>query len=172
MNKKWIVALACIVLFSPPSAWSHSDEFFDGRPSPHGGQTRMTGPYHLELVLDKNDVTVYVTDHIERDIATAGGEGKAVVKSKHGDVTIMLTPAGGNILKGKGVFMLNEDTVVVVVVKLPEYEAQTARFTPLKPKANGSAHGMDHGDMDHDKMGYGDMSSGKMEHGSDHHQGH
>ncbi len=156
MKGKWIVALVGTVLLWTTPAWSHSDEFFDSRPSAHGGQTRMAGPYHLELVPGKDEVTVYVTNHIEQDVPTAGGEGKVVVKAKEGDVTIMLKPAGNNMLKGNGTFTLDQGTVIVLFVKLPEHEAQAARFTPLKPKASAakpdddSAHGDGHGHHDHD----------------------
>ncbi|WP_339941453.1 hypothetical protein, partial [Undibacterium luofuense] len=61
------------------SAWAHDDKYFDSVKSPHGGQTRMAGPYHFELVLkagadDKqaSAVQVYVTDHAGKPISTKG----------------------------------------------------------------------------------------------------
>jgi hypothetical protein len=39
-----------------------------------------------------------------------------------------------NVLKGSGVFTLTPETVVIVFIKLPDQEAQSARFMPLKPK--------------------------------------
>ncbi|MDO8437731.1 MAG: hypothetical protein Q7S69_06170, partial [Nitrosomonadaceae bacterium] len=39
------------------------------------------------------------------------------------------------VFKGSGEFTLKPQSVIVVFVKLPGQEAQSARFTPLKPKA-------------------------------------
>jgi len=67
--------------------------------------------------------------------------------------TIALTPAGKNVLKGKGEFTLEQDSTVVVFVKMPDQEAWGAEFMPLKPKANAEMHDMDHEhhhDMDHE----------------------
>jgi len=65
----------------------------------------MTGPFHFELVAKDGEFTVYVTDH-----------------------------AGDNMLKGTGTFTINQDTGIMVFLKLPEQEAYAARFTPLGQK--------------------------------------
>ena len=50
-----------------------------------------------------------------------------------------LEPAGENQMKGLGEFTLKPESVIVVFVKLAGDEAQSARFTPLKPKAKAAA---------------------------------
>ena len=62
-------------------ASAHTEEFFDSRPSPHGGQMRMTGPYHLELVSRDNELLVYVMDHADSELSVNGGSGKATIQS-------------------------------------------------------------------------------------------
>jgi hypothetical protein len=133
-------ALLGAVFIAASHAWAHSDMYFDSHASPHGGQMRMAGPYHLELVAGASDVTVYVTSHTNKEISTAGGEGKAVVKSESGETTIMLSEAGTNMLKGKGDFTLGPTSTVVIFVKLREQEAQGATFTPLKPMMPSDHH--------------------------------
>ena len=54
-------------------ASAHTEEFFDSRQSPHGGQMRMTGPNHLELVVKDNEIGVYVMDHADRELSVNGG---------------------------------------------------------------------------------------------------
>ena len=116
---------------------AHTEQHFDNTTTPHGGQMRMAGPYHLELVTKEKEMIVYVTDHGDNNVPTEGGVGKASIqvgKAKPKN-SIKLEPAGDNMLRGTGDFSITPETVVVVFLKLPEYEAQSARFTPLKPKA-------------------------------------
>jgi hypothetical protein len=126
-------ALASMSLF----ASAHTEEFFDSRQSPHGGQMRMTGPYHLELVAKKNEIAVYVMDHADRELSIIGGSGKATIQSgkTKTKTTVKLEQAGDNILKGSGDFSITPETVITVFITLPEQEPYAASFTPFKPAA-------------------------------------
>ncbi|SEO10848.1 hypothetical protein SAMN05216404_111111 [Nitrosospira multiformis] len=137
MIKSMVMVLTSAVLAVSLPASAHTDEYFETHAAPHAGQMRMAGPYHLELVTKDKELTVYVTDHADAQINTEGGVGKAALqvgKAKP-KTSIKLEPAGNNIMKGTGDFVLTPETVVVVFVKLPEQEAQSARFTPLKKAA-------------------------------------
>jgi hypothetical protein len=118
-------------------AGAHTEEFFDSRESAHGGQTRMAGPYHLELVAKDKEIVLYVMDHADRDLSTDGGGGKATVQiGKAGNkASVKLEPAGSNMLKATGDFKVTPETVVTVFVELPGQEVTAARFIPLKPAA-------------------------------------
>lgn len=121
------------------SAWAHSNAYLDTIKAPHGGQLRMSGPYHMELVaVTPGELTVYVTDHGDAPQMTAGAEGVAKIKNGKKEVSVKLEPAGENILKGKGEFQMNAKTVVVVLLKMAGQEAEGFNFTPLKPKASAS----------------------------------
>ena len=154
MNKSIIAAVlaAPLIMFQP--VWAHTDEQLDIMLSPHGGQVRAAGPYHLELVAKDGELVLHVTDHAGQEIHTDGGEGKArIQQDKTGSkITVELEPSQQNMLKGIGEFQINPETVIVVFVKLPEQDAYAARFTPLKPKSIGagkkSAEGHDH-DLHH-----------------------
>ena len=153
-----VLISAALVVSVPASA--HTEEHFDAIDTPHGGQMRMAGPYHLELVAQDKDLVLYVTDHGDNKVSTDGGVGKAsfqVGKAKPKD-SIKLEPAGDNVLKGTGDFKLTPETTIVVFVKLPDQEPQSTRFTPLKPKASqkaqekkpaGSSSGHEHHHMHH-----------------------
>ncbi|SEP40420.1 hypothetical protein [Nitrosovibrio sp. Nv6] len=141
---------ASLVASMPASA--HTEEYFDSHAAPHGGQMRMAGPYHLELVAKEKELELYVTDHGDTKINTEGGVGKATIQAGKAKpkTTIKLEPTGDNMFKGAGDFTLTPDTVIVVFIKLPEQEAQSTRFTPLKPKAkDGKKSGEDHSGHDH-----------------------
>jgi hypothetical protein len=154
MNKLIIAAVltAPLIIFQP--VWAHTDEQLDTLSSPHGGQVRAAGPYHLELVVKDRELVLYVTDHAGQEIETDGGEGKANIQhGKAGSkITVKLEPSQNNMFKGSCDSQINSETVIVVFVKLPEQDAYAARFTPLKPKSVGagkkSAEGHDH-DLQH-----------------------
>ena len=136
MNASIIAAvLAAPLIFLQP-VWAHTDESLDAMPSPHGGQVRAAGPYHLELVAKDGELVLHVTDHAWKEIHADGGEGKATIQQgKAGSkITVKLEPSQQNMLTGNGEFQVNAETVIVVFVKLSEQDAYGARFTPLKPK--------------------------------------
>jgi hypothetical protein len=161
--KKWIFSLlagAALTITLP--AYAHTDDYLDSVETAHGGQLRMAGPYHLELVAKDREIMVYVADHADTSIKTDGGTAKAVIQTgKSGArTTIKLEPAGDNLLKGTGDFSLKRETVVVVFVSLPGQEPQSARFIPLKPRSKTPA-----------KTSAKNPSAGKAD-GHDHHQHH
>ena len=147
------VLTAPLILLQP--VWAHTDESLDAMPSPHGGQVRAAGPYHLELVAKDGELVLHVTDHAGQEIKTDGGEGKAnIQQNKAGSkITVKLEPSQQNMFTGSGEFRINPETVIVVFVKLPEQDAYAARFTPLKPKSAGEEKKAgDHHDHDDQHM--------------------
>ena len=137
MNKSISAAVLLATLIMSQSVWAHTDEALDAMSSPHGGQVRAAGPYHLELVAKDGELVLHVTDHASIEINTIGGEGKASLQ--HGKTgsktTVKLEPSQNNMFTGSGEFQIDPETVIVVFVKLPEQDAYAARFTPLKPKS-------------------------------------
>ncbi|HVW65051.1 MAG TPA: hypothetical protein VHB01_08550 [Nitrosospira sp.] len=118
-------------------AAAHTEAYFDSRESAHGGQMRMAGPYHLELVAKDKEIVLYVMDHADQALSTVGGMGKATIQvgKAKAKTPIRLEPAGGNILKGTGDFAVTPETAVTVFVELPGQEVTAARFVPSKTKA-------------------------------------
>ncbi len=113
---------------------AHTDEYLDSQPAPHGGQIRMAGTFHFELVLGEKQLTVYVTDHASKSFATEGATGNVMVLVGKTKTTVELKPAGDNILKGEGEFTSAPAMKVVVSITLAGQEQQQARFTPLEKK--------------------------------------
>ena len=142
MNPVRVAALLIGAALTAVSAFAgaHTEEFFDSRESAHGGQTRMAGPYHLELVAKDKEIVLYVMDHADRNLGTEGGGGKATIQiGKAKDKTsVKLEPAGDNMLKGVGDFAVTPETVVTVFVEIPGQEVTAARFVPLKPTAKAA----------------------------------
>ena len=188
MNKSIIFFLAFISLILSPLSWSHTDEYFDSIAAPHGGQMRMAGPYHMEIITKGKEIVLYVTDHANTKISIDGGISKARFETGKTKTTVKLQPAGDNVFKGTGDFIVTPKTKIVVFIKLPEQEAQAASFAPLKPveKSKQSKepsdshtdfhdqHGDDH--SDHHKMHQQDeedhSNHHKMDQHGDDHGGH
>ena len=139
MNKTMAAVLLGMAITLP--TWAHTDDYLDTLTTAHGGQLRMAGPYHLELVAKDKELVLYVTDHGDNPVKTEGGTAKATIQIGKGKAgtTVKLEPAGENQMKGLGEFTLKPASVIVVFVKLAGDEAQSARFTPLKPKAKAAA---------------------------------
>jgi len=129
--------LAASVIFSQ-GAFAHSEEYLDTQTAPHGGQLRMAGIYHYELVVTKdsndvkeNPVVVYVTDHSGAKIATAGASGTATILAGKLKATVSLKPDGDNRMKGLGKYASTPGMKVVVSITLSAKQPEQTRFTPL-----------------------------------------
>lgn len=130
-------------------AHAHDDATLDAMKTPHGGQLRMAGAQHLELVLVKdsatakdNPVLIYVTDHAGTPVSTKGASGSITLLSGKSKVTAALKPEGANAMRAAARYASTPDIKAVVTVTIPGQEAQQARFTPLAPRAGaGDGHG-------------------------------
>jgi len=127
------VALCGTLLMAVPVG-AHSKKHAEPVKAFHGGQSLAAGPYHLELVAKDGELILYVADHSDKAIPTAGAKAKATIQ--HGyekaNIQVEMEPSGEHMLKGTGSFTINPDTGIIVFLKLPEQDAYAARFTPLK----------------------------------------
>lgn len=121
---------------------AHDDAYLDTLTAPHGGQIRMAGALHLELVVNKagqdakeRPIEVYVTDHAGAKQPTAGASATITLLSGKHKVTAALKPDGDNKLKGQASYAPTPDLKAIVSVTMPGEDAQQARFTPLAPRA-------------------------------------
>jgi hypothetical protein len=78
MNRMTSIAVLAGLTFAAGAVLAHDDAYLDTQKAPNGGQLRMAGPNHYELVLVKdakeaqeNPVVVYVTDHAGTPLAAA-----------------------------------------------------------------------------------------------------
>lgn len=147
------VCALMLALLAAPAAQAHDDAYLDTQTAPHGGQLRMAGPSHYELVLVKdskaaqtNPIVVYVTDHAGTKIPTAGATGSVTLLSGKTKVSSPLKPDGDNKLVGQAVYASTPELKAVVKIKLAGQDEQQARFTPL---AQSKTHA-DHADHAHD----------------------
>ncbi|MBL80053.1 MAG: hypothetical protein CMH70_08515 [Nitrosomonadaceae bacterium] len=133
MNKLRAFILSFILLAFSSIAWSHTDQYFDSVVAPHGGQMRMAGPYHMEIIAKDKEIILYITDHANVEVSVDGGIGKATIENGETKTTVKLKPKGNNLFRAEGNFVVTQETKIMIFVKLPDQDAQAARFTPLKP---------------------------------------
>ena len=139
--------LAAGTLLGWTAAFAHDDAWLDTQHAPHGGQLRMAGPYHYELVVAKDatpakdsPVVVHVTDHAGAPVSTAGASGSALFMAGKSKASIALRPDGDNRMRGAGRYATAPGTKVVVSVSLAGAKPQQARFTPGEAKETRSGH--------------------------------
>ena len=138
MNRMTSIVVFAGLAFAASTALAHDDAYLDTQKAPNGGQLRMAGPNHYELVLVKdakevreNPVVVYVTDHAGQKIPTAGAAGTATILAGKLKAAATLKPDGDNRMKGVAKYASTPDTKVVVSITLAGKQAEQARFTPL-----------------------------------------
>jgi hypothetical protein len=139
--KKYFSITALVLgglLVTGGNALAHDDAYLDTQKAPHGGQLRMAGLYHFELVVDRTSpeakekpVLVYLTDHAGQKISTSGATGSVTLLSGKARTTITLSPDGDNLLKGSGQYASTADIKAIVSITPAGQAAQQARFTPL-----------------------------------------
>lgn len=146
MKRLKFLVLAASMLASP-ALLAHTDEVLDTQKSPNGGQLRVAGKYHFELIVAKDSpdakdspIIVYVTDHDGVKIPVAGGVGTATILSGKIKTTANLVPDGDNRLKGVAKYASSPGMKVVISLTLPGKSPGSARFTP---HANTMAEGME-----------------------------
>lgn len=127
------VALCGTLLVSVPVG-AHSAKHAEPVKALHGGQSLAAGPYHLELVAKDGELILYVADHSDKAIPSDGARAKATIQQGYekAKIQVELEPAGDNTLKGTGAFTIDPNTGIMVFLKLPDQDAYSARFTPLK----------------------------------------
>jgi len=116
---------------------AHSDAYLDALPSPHGGQVRMAGPMHLELVVKETAVEVYVTDHAGAPRPTQ--DGKALLRTASDEAGTELRPVGANRFVGTLATPSPPEAEFTLFVRLPGEDAQSARFSPKATDAGSKA---------------------------------
>lgn len=144
-------------LFST-AAFAHTDEYLDTVVGPNGGQLRMAGAYHFELVLAKDAkagapsaVKLYLLDHGNNPQPAKDAKATVLIVSGKAKAKTELTPKGDNLLAGNAAYTAAEDLKAVVNISIKTEHGEIteqAMFTPFKPvpaKAEAEhEHGHEH----------------------------
>lgn len=135
--RMWVLGI-CAILSGPVMA--HSDEYMDTISGEHGGQLRMAGASHYELILTPTAVQIYVTDHAGTPTPVQGATGTAMVLNGSSKQQVTLAPKGNNLLEGAGTFTPDQPVKAVVKIQLQGQEAQQTLFDSSKHKPADAHH--------------------------------
>jgi len=142
---------------------AHDDKWLDQQVAPNGGQLRMAGLYHLELVVKADSVHMYLSDHAGQAQDAAGTSVDLTLLANKKAQKAKLTPSGKSVLMAKGQFPTNEDLQVIAVLNVPNQAPVSAKFTPFR-KMTPTETTKDHHEHDH--------SHEKPEHSHSHDNAH
>ncbi len=140
-------------LFST-AAFAHTDEYLDTVVGPNGGQLRMAGAYHFELVLAKDAkagapsaVKLYLLDHGNNPQPAKDAKATVLIVSGKAKAKTELTPQGENLLAGSAAYTAAEDLKAVVNISIKTEHGEIteqAMFTPFKPVPAKAEHEHEH----------------------------
>ena len=106
--KPRLALFAAIFAAAALPAWAHDDATLDKMKAPNGGQVRMAGVYHFELLLARdskeakdNPVIVFVTDHADGKVASKGMKATVTLLGGGQKASVELQPDGDNRLKAR-----------------------------------------------------------------------
>lgn len=126
------LALLPSILLLASSAAAHDDATLDRMPSPHGGQVRMAGPFHFELVLESERVVLHVMDHANQSVPVEGARASAKLVTVDGEETVELLPIAETALGRNGELEPAPGSKVEVTISMPGQRPWTVTFTPSK----------------------------------------
>lgn len=98
---------------------------------PNGGQMQDLAGGHVEVVAHDNEIAVYLFDAENKPMSAQGVVATATVLSQGKQERVMLQPADGNAMRGRGVFLAQPGLKVVVSLTLPGQRPQLGRYAPL-----------------------------------------
>ena len=98
---------------------------------PNGGQVQDLAGGHVELVAQAGEIAVYLFDAENKPMSAQGVVATATVLSQGKQEMVMLQPADGNVMRGRGVFLAQPGLKVVVSLTLPGQRPQLGRYAPL-----------------------------------------
>lgn len=146
-KESFVLAVSLAFLIGSGGVYAHDDGHLDTIKAPNGGQLRMAGIYHYELVVVKdskevkdNVIVVYVTDHGGRKIPSAGASGIVTILAGKVKATASLVPDGDNRMKGIARYASTPGTKWIISITLPGQPAEQVRFVPLTVEDTHTDH--------------------------------
>ncbi|MFZ1415300.1 MAG: hypothetical protein WAS73_12085 [Defluviicoccus sp.] len=98
---------------------------------PNGGQMHDLAGGHVELVAQAGEIAVYLFDAENKPMSAQGVVATATVLAQGKQEMVMLQPADGNVMRGRGGFTAQPGMRVVLSLTLPGQRPQLGRYAPL-----------------------------------------
>ena len=121
---KLVLALLAALMIVFPAYAQHSH----GEKGPNGGDTQDVAGVELELVMNENTLTLYVTEGDHKPVAVKGMSASAMITTTSGQEAVKLEPAGDSVLKGTSKGAIGAGTSVTIMIKTAAGKSGQARF--------------------------------------------
>lgn len=123
-----IIFVAAPLLAAPVTAFAHGPSV-----GPHGGMMADAGAHHTELIIQGNEIVLYITDGDGKAADVTGAKAEATVLANKQAQKVTMAPAGGNIMKGMANLGDAHDGVkVVTVLTMPGQKPAQVRFEMMR----------------------------------------
>ena len=116
------IAVVAALLMAPTFMLAHAPK------GAHGGVQADAGSFHVEVVPSGTTLQVFLRDHSDQDVATAGYKGTAIFVIDGKPQRIPLTPAGQNKLTGTSPVALPKEPKGAVQITTPAGSTVQAKF--------------------------------------------
>ena len=117
------IAVAAALLAVPALGLAHAPKV-----GANGGVQADAGSFHVELVPDGTTLVVYLRDHSDKEVASAGYKGTAIFVIDGKPQRIPLTPAGLNKLSGSSPVAMPKEPKGAVQITTPTGSTVQAKF--------------------------------------------
>ncbi|MGH7805768.1 MAG: hypothetical protein ACREQJ_15575 [Candidatus Binatia bacterium] len=131
MRIRTTLLILCLAISSWTSVGlAHDEQMLDQLPAPHGGQIRMAGRYHVELVLEPSRLRAFFTSHAGKEVTVPAGPVSAKILSGGEERFLALEVLGESVLGVDGAFPFREGMAVELTIERGEKSPLVVRFTP------------------------------------------
>ena len=140
-----IIATTLLLGVNVAPVHAHDPATLDSLPSVHGGQVRMAGPLHIELVIlgraaaqTERLVLVYLQNHMFEDVSSNGLKG--IVRFLDGQrvTTVSLNPIEANGFSGRGAFDINPSVTAEISITDKDGQVWSATYSPFAVKVSSA----------------------------------
>ena len=128
-----LIVIALLAMLPGKMLLAHDNATLDAMKAPNGGMLRMAGAYHVELVLQTNQASVYVSDHADKALAVKGSSAELTLLGPARQ-QVRLQPAGANLLRGNIPSLPPGTYQAVLRLRMAGQQEQLARFSGVRLK--------------------------------------
>jgi hypothetical protein len=118
-----ILLAAALLAGASPAVWAHAPKM-----GANGGPQADAGSFHVEVVPEGNTVQVFLRDHGDKAVQTAGFKGVAIFTIDGKAQRIPLAPAGDNKLSGSATMPIPAAPKGAVQIITPTGSTVQAKF--------------------------------------------
>lgn len=135
--------LISLMMLTASLSYAHSDAEMAAMVAPHGGQLKMVGWYHFELVSKGQQLNLYLSDHAGTPKPSKDVKGSFTMLDGAQKLEGTFTPIAPNQLRAQLSRKPSKNAQLEVKLTFADGRTEQAQFAlqvPAQPAANHSQH--------------------------------